>query len=174
MWCWGQERWSHTSASHMSSWHSVWARGQLCLCIHLVWPVLIIFLDLIHYNLRIMIGDYVDILILWYSFYLSFLLSLCLCMLSIIAFVCQKQSLLNSRYVYHGSWAHSNSALQQFPLSPCVSLCISLLSLQCSDSVKCIPSSDARQRLSKDVLAATIHSTVEEFYTLCVSAVCLI
>jgi hypothetical protein len=58
-------------------------------------------------------------------------------------------------YVYHGTGAHLSGLIHESLLSVCVSVCVSLISLQGNGSVKCIPPFGARQRLGKHVPAAT-------------------
>jgi hypothetical protein len=57
--------------------------------------------------------------------------------------------------LYHDTWAHLSGVLHKSLPSVCVSVCVSLLLLQGSGSVKCIPPYDARKRLGKHVPAAT-------------------
>jgi hypothetical protein len=64
-------------------------------------------------------------------------------------------NLYATRYVYHGIWAHLNGVRHKFLSSVCVSLCVSILSLKGNCSVNCIPPFGARQRLGKQVPAAT-------------------
>jgi hypothetical protein len=58
-------------------------------------------------------------------------------------------------YVYHGNRAHLSGVLHKSLPSVCVSVCVSLLSLQGDGSVECNPPFSARQRLSKHIPAAT-------------------
>jgi hypothetical protein len=58
-------------------------------------------------------------------------------------------SLSETRYVYHGTWAHLNGVLYKSLPSVCVPVCVSLLSLLGNGSVNTFP----RQR---------IHATIEE------------
>jgi hypothetical protein len=64
-------------------------------------------------------------------------------------------NLYETRYVYHGNWAHFNGVLRKSLPSVSVSVCVSLLSLLGKGSVKYIPHFIARQRLGKHVPAAT-------------------
>jgi hypothetical protein len=57
--------------------------------------------------------------------------------------------------VCHGNWTHLNGVLHKSLPSVCVSVCVSLLSLQVHCSVKCVPPFGARQQLGKHFLAAT-------------------
>jgi hypothetical protein len=63
------------------------------------------------------------------------------------------QSLWN--VVYHANGVHLNGVLHKSLPSVCVSLCVTLLSLQGNGSVKCLTPFGARQRLGKHVPAAT-------------------
>jgi hypothetical protein len=58
--------------------------------------------------------------------------------------------LYETRYVYHGTWAHINGVLHKCLLSVCVSVCVSRLSLLRNGSVKTFP----WQR---------VHARIEEF-----------
>jgi hypothetical protein len=60
-------------------------------------------------------------------------------------------SLYETWCVYHGTWAHLNGVLHKSLPSVCVSVCISLPSLQGKGSVKCIPSFIVRQQLGKHI-----------------------
>jgi hypothetical protein len=64
-------------------------------------------------------------------------------------------NLYETWYEYHGNWAHLNSVLHKSLPLVCVSVCVSLLSLQGNCSVKCIPHFVAKQCLGKHVPAVT-------------------
>jgi hypothetical protein len=64
-------------------------------------------------------------------------------------------NLYETRYVYHDTRAHLNGVLHKSLPSVCMSVCVSLLPLVRTGSVKCIPPFIARQRLGKYVPAAT-------------------
>jgi hypothetical protein len=76
------------------------------------------------------------------------------CVSSLSTVECLNQSLWNlvCINIYHGNWAHLN--WNHSDQSVCVYVCVSLLSLQCNGSVKCIPLFGARRRLGKHVPAA--------------------
>jgi hypothetical protein len=72
---------------------------------------------------------------------------------SLSIFECLNES-YETWYAYHGNWAHLNGVLHKSFPSVCVSVCVSLLSLQGNCSVKCILPFGARKRLGKHVSAA--------------------
>jgi hypothetical protein len=61
----------------------------------------------------------------------------------------------NLHETWYGTWAHLNGVLHKSFPSVCVSVCVSLLSLQGNGSVKCVPPFGARQRLGRHVPVAT-------------------
>jgi hypothetical protein len=63
-------------------------------------------------------------------------------------------NLYETWYLYNDNWAHLNGVLHKSLPSVCVSVCVSLVSLQGNGSVKFIPPFSARQRLGKHVPAA--------------------
>jgi hypothetical protein len=58
-------------------------------------------------------------------------------------------------YVYHGNWANLNGVLHKCLTSVCMSVCVSLLSLQGNGSVKCLFRFGAGQPLGKHFSVAT-------------------
>jgi hypothetical protein len=60
-------------------------------------------------------------------------------------------------YAHHGNWAHLSGVPHQSLPSPCVSVCVSLLSLKGNGWVKCVPPFIDKQRLGKHVSAAIME-----------------
>jgi hypothetical protein len=85
------------------------------------------------------------------------------CVSPLSTFQCLNQSLWKLVYtVYHGTWAHLNGVLHKSFSSVCVSVCVSLLSLQGNGSVKCIPPFGASIGSVDTFPRQRIHTTIEE------------